>query len=122
VKGLANAIAVANDKWTTVARPIVKAWLLLEEARCELNHAWVAASKAGQRVYDEAKGYTKSASNDLRAMLEGIRDNAYCDHCMGQLTDDSSDEEWDIREEYNDALQTGIMSVDAFISMVEDEA
>lgn len=117
---LAESVAAANEEWVRLARPIVKAWAMVDEARLGLNSAWITGTKSEQYVMDEAKGHIRKAYDALDGMLSGIRDNAYCDHCKSGLSE-MTDEQWDEVEAFNDALRAGILSVDAVIKLVEAE-
>ena len=121
------AVSAANRDWTIHARPIALAALAME-APAELHTALVdnhfgkdAISKVKTRDYREAKGYIETARLALMEMLEGIRDNYRCDHCRSYPMDISTitEAEADEIDRFNEALDAGIMSVDAFLTEVE---
>jgi hypothetical protein len=117
-----EAISAANA-WVDHARPIIRAYLAIEEvcmasAICEVHYGKDAISKARTSDYREADGYIKDAQSELFDMLAGIRDNHRCDYARSASID-ADEAEWDSVEAFNDELDRGIVSVDAAVRMVE---
>jgi hypothetical protein len=114
-----------GNEWVSHARPIIKAYLAMEEACmasaiCEVHYGRDDMSKARTRDYREADGYRKDAQRRMYDMLEGIRDNYRCDYYRN-TDSDASEAVWDENETFNDDLERGMISVDAAVRMVEDE-
>lgn len=118
----------ACNAWINHARPIIKAWLVLDDAAdAPLFNAVVDLNKAHkfgdprswqERDYEEARGHIRKAGKELYAMLEGIRDNFICDELAGQSDDPDAQEEADA---FNDWLHGETASVDAAVNLVADE-
>lgn len=132
---LQTATTAANA-WTIHARPIIRAYLAMEDV--SVNSAWLEAS-AMQRQgkhdgdkdaetegfvrvqsYNEATRYIDTCQSSLYDMLEGIRDNYLADQCP-PMPDDDDDAAWDARDAFNDELARSVISVDAAVRMVEGE-
>ena len=122
-----DAISACNAAWTAHARPIVEAYVLMDQAFMPLFKAAVAdpthRKRYGERTmqvrdWDEATKIVDKARDALYDMLDGIRDNHRCDYCQS-FPDGISDEEWDRREEWNAELEAGLITVEAFVREVE---
>ncbi|GHH09230.1 hypothetical protein GCM10008023_05620 [Sphingomonas glacialis] len=126
---LQEAIAAAN-LWTATARPIAKAMFALQDAQSDLVTARFTAR--GEKRWNEPQAWDeyalKSASdeidkpiNELFGHIEGIRDSVMCDNYRS-LSFDASDEECDVVGVFNDDLDRSVLSVDAFVKQMGDEA
>lgn len=122
-----DAIAACNTAWTNHARPIVEAYVLMDQAFTPLFKATSAdptsRKRYGQRSlsvrdWDEATKIVDKARDALYDMLDGIRDNHRCDYALG-FSDNPNEEEWDRREEWNAELDAGLVTVEAFVQEVE---
>jgi hypothetical protein len=117
-----EAISAANA-WVAHARPIIQAYLAMEDARlsaaiCEVHYGEDTISKQRTHDYREADGYVKDAQRSLYDMLDGIRDNYRCDYARS-VSMDADEAELDAADAFNDELDRGIVSVDAAVRMVE---
>lgn len=115
----------AANAWLDHARPIIRAYLAMEDAClaadiCTVHYGKDDASKAKTRDYREADGYRKEAQRSLYDMMEGIRDNYLADQCP-PMPDDDDEAAWDARDAFNDELARSVISVDAAVRMVEGE-
>lgn len=124
-----EAITAANKAWLAHARPIIKAWLLMDEALSLLFCDKIAdptyyknwAQQSAQlHDWNDASQIIDKARNKLYDMLEGIRDNHRCDYSEG-FPDGIDEDEWDRREAWNEELERGLISVETAVKMVENE-
>jgi hypothetical protein len=138
VSTIDQAIERAND-WVRVARPIIKACFLMDDAHLELSRARLDDPKGfasyGQmspaaRDWAEADRHIDRCREELNGMLEGIRDNALCDERMSGPQESEPadpiarqvwDNAWVDTEEFNDQLDRDVMSISAAIKLVENE-
>lgn len=121
-----EATVAANEGWIDHARPIIRAYLAMEEACmasaiCSVHYGKDDISKAKTRDYREADGYRKEAQQWMLDMLDGIRDNYLCDNYLPYPMT-GTDEEAETADEFNDALAKAVISVDAAVWLVEGEA
>ena len=124
------AVAAANRDWTTHARPVAIAALAMDApaelhtALCDVHWGKDAISRVKTRHYRQAKGCIEAARLALMDMLYGIREDYRCDHARSYPMDISTitEEEADEIDHFNEALEVGIMSVDAFLTEVEMSA
>lgn len=126
-QALEIAISTANRDWTNHARPIALAAIAMDApvglytALTDNHNGKDWLSRAKTEDYRRAVKMFDDARTKLLAMMGGIRDNYRCDHFRSYPADMSSisEDEADEIEAYNDALDAGIMSVDAFMTEVE---
>lgn len=119
-----DAIVTANRDWTAHSRPIALAVIAMDApaglySALTDNHwgkDWL--SRAKTEDYRRAVKMFDDARTELLAMMNGIRDNYRCDH-FRSYTADTTEAEADEIEAWNEALDAGIMSVDAFMTEVE---
>jgi hypothetical protein len=126
---LGAAVERANTEWLRIARPIIKAMFGVEDALYvvskerladPLGYVSYAKMSPASRAWKEAQDAVNGASNYLQGMLDGIRDNALCDHRRSCL-DGMSEAEGDAVDEWNDRLDAGVVSVDAAVKMIGEE-
>jgi hypothetical protein len=126
---LGAAVERATTQFLTTARPIIKAMHGVEDALAPVNRARLDDPKGyapyGQRPahihdWDEVQRIVNDAVESLNKMLDGIRDNALCDHYVNVDYDGSED---DIAEQeaFNEDLARGVISVDAAVKMIGGE-
>lgn len=122
-----DAIAACNTAWTNHARPIVEAYVLMDQAFTPLFKATSAdpthRKRYGEqslavRDWDDATKIVDKARNALYDMLDGIRDNHRCDYSRS-AGKDASDDEWESVEKWNDELEASLITVEAFVREVE---
>lgn len=94
----------------------------MASAICEVHYGTDDTSKARTRDYREADGYRKEAQSKLYELIEGIRDNAIADHSAEVSYDEADDAVIDAVEEFNTELSRGVMTVEAAINTIGDEA
>jgi len=114
VTELATAIAKAN-LWTATGQPIVKATFALDDT------AWDVRHNTDIRTGSEASGYIHKARNMLLEMLDGIRDEFLCDERRSCFSEMQESEIADV-DAWNDELDESVVSVEALIKQMEDEA
>lgn len=124
---LALAITTTNAEWLAHARPIIRAYLAMEEACmasaiCEVHYGRTDSEKQRTRDYREADGYRKEAQRQLYELIEGIRDNAIADHSAEVSYDEADDAVIDAVEEFNTELSRAVITVEAAINAIGDEA
>lgn len=124
---LPTTITTTNTEWLAHARPIIRAYLAMEEACmasaiCEVHYGRDDTSKQRTRDYREADGYRKEAQASMYDLIQGIRDNAIADHSAEVSYDEADDAVIDAAEEFNDELSRGVMTVEAAVRIVGDEA
>jgi len=119
--------ATANaNLWLAHARPIIRAYLSMEEACmasaiCEVHYGRTDSEKQRTRDYREADGYRKAAQRNMYELIEGIRDNYIADHSAEVAYGEDDDDVIDAVEEFNTELSRSVMTVEAAISVVGDE-
>jgi len=127
---LTTTTAAVNETFLTTARPIILAMFAVEDAISPVTTArladplgYVAYSKRSPQshAWEEAQNATSKAYDALRDIVEGIRENALCD-AYAATPDDATDDEADAIDEFNDDLRRSVMTVEAAIRMVGDEA
>lgn len=109
-QSLEQAIGRANQ-WVNTAAPVIRAWLGLYATEHDL-------ADADKRTFDEAWAVIEKASANLYAIIEGVREEALCDHSVSGLSE-MTDAEWDAVEEFNDTLRHDVISVAAAIKKVK---
>lgn len=108
------AIQRANQ-WQTVAKPIIAAMFALDDAACDVRQS------TDRRTGEEARGYIMAAYERMKGMLDGIREEHRCDHCM-ELRSEMTEPEGDAVEAFNDTLDAGMMTVAALVAQMEQGA
>lgn len=98
------------NQWAVSAAPVIRAWLGLYATEHDL-------CEADKRTFEEAWPIIEKASASLYAIIEGVREEAICDHSMSGLTE-MTDAQWDVVEEFNDALRRDVIPVAAAIKNV----
>lgn len=119
------------DKWIDAARPIIKTMFAIEDASGEhLFEAKIAArgdrrydapKTTGERTYEEAQSYLATAHTCLFEMLDGIRADFLADEMLPQPTTDD-EQAWTYRDEFSDALDEAVTSVDDAVKQIGKEA
>jgi hypothetical protein len=118
----------ACNKWVDAARPIIKAFFVLDDAaqwplveaagKEREGRRWSDPATYLERDYREAQDYIKVAAKSLFEMLDGIRDSFICDERCGLQDSDIAQEAAD---EFNDWLSDETLSVDAAVALVTAE-
>ncbi|WP_293921086.1 hypothetical protein [Sphingobium sp. UBA5915] len=108
-QSLEHAADRANQ-WVASAAPVIRAWLGLYATEHDL-------CEADKRTFEKAWPIIEKASASLYAIIEGVREEAICDHSMIGLSE-MTDAQWDAVEEFNDALRHDVISVAAAIKKV----
>lgn len=124
---LAAAVDRANS-WIDTARPVIKAYLALDQIHGGLNTA--AYDRRGGRKFGTVAGYGESAcayaASDvskaveaLAASIDGIRSDVLSDEKLN-ASQHADDSEWDRVEAFNDELDRQCMTVDAAVKLIGD--
>jgi hypothetical protein len=113
---LAAAVEAANE-WQSVGRPIILASLVVLRAEDDL---YALHKLDRMRDYHEACDTVVSAFQNLREMLEGIRDDFLCDQRKSWDSSLSDDDSEDV-DAFNDALSDEVVSVSDLEKVVERE-
>lgn len=126
---LADATERATTQFLTTARPIIKAMHGVEDALAPVNRARLDDPKGyasyGKRspesdAWAEAQSIVGRAATDLFHMLDGIRDNALCDHYVN-VDYDGTENAIAAGEQFNEDLARGVIGVEAAVRMIGDE-
>lgn len=127
---LPTTITTTNTEWLRIARPIIKALLAVDDAIYPVTTARLADPKGytsysgmspAAHAWQEAQSVTSKAVDALNDILKGIRDNALCD-AYADCPNDATDDEADAVDEFNDDLRKSVITVEAAVRMVGDEA
>ena len=124
-----DAVERASD-WARVARPVIIAWYKLDDIRGELSSA--AYEFRGDKKWNEPKAYDERAMrdassdlakpmDDLNATISGIRDDFICDEHNRATPAVWTEQAEDDFEEFCEALEREVPSVDAVMKRIGDE-
>lgn len=118
----------ACNKWVAACKPIIKAFLVLDDEAVSGLTLAASAERTGlkwsdprtpmEREYREAQAEIEGAAKTIRAQLEGIREAFINDEQCGLQDCDIAQEAAD---EFNDWLSEKTTSVDDAIKAVSDE-
>lgn len=126
---LTTTTETVNTEWLRIARPIIKAMFAVEDAIAPVTTARLADPKgyapysqrsAAGHAWMDAQGIAGKACEEMRELIEGIRDNALCD-AYADCPNDATDDEADAIDEFNDDLRKSVLTVGAAVRMVSDE-
>lgn len=119
---ISDAIAEANA-WVAVAKPLIQEFLELDQIEARITTVACAARNnyretPRSRLYDEARRGIEKMRESLGEMIDGIRSDhisdVYFHHC-------ENDAEEDANEADNNAVEDGVMTVEAATDMIYNE-